>query len=125
MTAVDSEMKPSWYKDPTWIFKRHYLLPRVSQWLRGKESACNVGNVGLNPGLGRSPGEEMAAHSSILAWRIPWTEEPGGGGCHSPRGGKESDMTERLNNNKTFLPRLFGGSYKPSRLQDPVRVPWV
>jgi len=23
-------------------------------------------------------GEEMAAHSSILAWRIPWTEEPGG-----------------------------------------------
>ena len=24
------------------------------------------------------PGKEMAAHSSILAWRIPWTEEPGG-----------------------------------------------
>ena len=30
--------------------------------------------------LGREdpPEEEMAAHSSILAWRIPWTEEPGG-----------------------------------------------
>ena len=28
--------------------------------------------------LGRSPGEEMATHASILAWRIPWTEEPGG-----------------------------------------------
>ena len=28
------------------------------------------------PGFGRSPGEEIATHSSILAWRIPWTEEP-------------------------------------------------
>ena len=101
----------------------------------GKESACNVGDLGLIPGLGRSPGErkgypfqhsglensrecivhgvtesdtteqlslslvknlpakqetwvqslgqddpleeEMAPHSSILAWIIPWTEEPG------------------------------------------------
>ena len=33
---------------------------------------------GLIPGLGRSPGEEMATHSSILAWRTPWTEESGG-----------------------------------------------
>ena len=30
------------------------------------------------PGLGRSPGGEMATHSSILAWESPWTEEPGG-----------------------------------------------
>ena len=44
----------------------------------GKESACNAGDPGLNPGLGRSPGEGMATHFSILAWRIPWTEEPGG-----------------------------------------------
>ena len=29
------------------------------------------------PGSGRSPEKEMATHSSILAWRIPWTEEPG------------------------------------------------
>ena len=34
--------------------------------------------------------KEMATHSSILAWRIPWTEEPGG---LPPRGRKESDMT--------------------------------
>ena len=33
----------------------------------------------------------MATHSSILAWRIPWTEEPGG--C-SPQGCKELDTTE-------------------------------
>ena len=44
----------------------------------GKESACNAGDRGSIPGSGRSPGEGMATHSSILAWRIPWTEEPGG-----------------------------------------------
>ena len=38
--------------------------------------------------------KEMATHSSILAWRIPWAEEPGG--LNSPRGRKESDTTERL-----------------------------
>ena len=35
--------------------------------------------------------EGMATHSSILAWRIPWTEEPG---SYSPWGRKESDTTE-------------------------------
>ena len=84
----------------------------------GKESACNAGDLGSIPGLGRSTGEwnsyplqdsqaslvaqlvknqpamwetwvqslgwedpleeEMATHSNILAWKIPWTEEPGG-----------------------------------------------
>ena len=44
----------------------------------GKSSACNAGDLHLIPGLGRSSGEEMATHSSTLAWRIPRTEEPGG-----------------------------------------------
>ena len=46
--------------------------------------------------LGRKDPQEKgtATHSSILAWRIPWTEEPGG--LYSPRGCKESDTTERL-----------------------------
>ena len=44
--------------------------------LVGKESACSAGDAGLIPGLGRSPGKGMAAHSSILAWRILRTEEP-------------------------------------------------
>ena len=43
----------------------------------GKESACNAGDVGSIPRPGRSPEKEMANHSSILAWRIPWTQEPG------------------------------------------------
>ena len=62
----------------------------------GKASAYNVGDLGLTPGLGRSSGEgkgyplqypvlenfmdckEMATHSSVLAWRMPGTGEPGG-----------------------------------------------
>ena len=52
----------------------------------GKESACNAGDtgdVGLIPKSERSLGredpleEEMATHSSILAWEMSWTEEPG------------------------------------------------
>ena len=43
----------------------------------GKESTCNAGDQGLIPGWGRPLEKEMATHSSILAWRIPWTEEPG------------------------------------------------
>ena len=43
----------------------------------GKESACNAGDPGWIPGWERSSGEGNATHSSILAWRIPWTEEPG------------------------------------------------
>ena len=37
-----------------------------------------AGDTSSIPGLGRPPGGEMATHSSILPWRIPWTEEPGG-----------------------------------------------
>ena len=43
-----------------------------------KESTCNVEDLGSIPGLGWSPGGSMVTHSSILAWRIPWTKELGG-----------------------------------------------
>ena len=43
-----------------------------------KASAGNVGDLGSIPGSGRSQEKEMATYSSILAWRIPWREEPGG-----------------------------------------------
>ena len=46
--------------------------------LNSKESAYSAGDLGLIPGLGSSPEEGMAPHSSTLAWRIPWAEEPGG-----------------------------------------------
>ena len=38
----------------------------------------NAGDEGLIPGSGRPLEKEMATHSSILTWGIPWTEEPGG-----------------------------------------------
>ena len=41
--------------------------------------------------------EEMATHSGILAWEIPWTEEPGG--LQSMGLQREPDTTERLNSN--------------------------
>ena len=41
-----------------------------------KASVYNVGDLGSIPGSGRSLEKEMATHSSTLAWRIPWMEEP-------------------------------------------------
>ena len=43
-----------------------------------KASACDAKDPGLIPGLGIFPGKGMAIHSNIPAWKIPWTEEPGG-----------------------------------------------
>ena len=60
----------------------------------GKESACNAGDLGSVPGSWRYLGEGNGNASSILAWRIRWTEESGR--LHSPWGCKESDTTEWL-----------------------------
>ena len=63
-------------------------------WLRGEESACNAratGDVGSTLGEKDPLEEGMATHSSILAWRIPWTEEPGG---LQSAGSQEFGMTE-------------------------------
>ena len=54
----------------------------------GKASACNMEDWGSIPGWKDPLEKEMATHSSILAWKIPWTKEPGG--LHSPWGSKES-----------------------------------
>ena len=51
-----------------------FLFPR---WLSSKVSAYRVWDVGAIPGREVPWGKEMATHSSILAWEIPWTEEPG------------------------------------------------
>ena len=44
----------------------------------GKTSVCNEGDLDLITGSGRSLEKEMASHSSTVAWKIPWMEEPGG-----------------------------------------------
>ena len=60
-----------WECKPVW-------LPGFPGGSVGKESTCNAGDTSSIPGLGRSLEREMATHSSILAWEILWTEEPGG-----------------------------------------------
>ena len=57
----------------------------------GKESACNAGDHTVRF-LGREDAleKEMATHFSILAWKIPWTEEPAG---LQSMGSQESDKT--------------------------------
>ena len=58
-----------------------------------KASACNVETYVRSLSQEDPLEKEMAAHSSILAWRIPWMEELGG---LQSMGCKESDATERL-----------------------------
>ena len=43
-----------------------------------KNLLANVGDMGSIPESGRSLEKGMATHASILAWEIPWTEEPSG-----------------------------------------------
>ena len=75
-------------------------LPWLPHPLNGNHNIQMVKNSPIMqetqvPSLGwEDPLEKgMATHSSILAWRIPWTEEPGGVG-YSPWGCKELDTTE-------------------------------
>ena len=63
----------------------------------GKESACSAGDLGSIPGLEDPLEKGMAAYSSILAWRIPWTEEPGG---LQSTGSQELNTTERLTHHR-------------------------
>ena len=50
---------------------------RESGILGGKESTCNAEDLSLIPGWEDPLEKGMATHSSILAWRLPWTEESG------------------------------------------------
>ena len=65
---------------------RHVEASMVAQMVNNLPTAEDLGSI---PRWGRSPEEGMAMHSSILAWRVPWTEEPGGPWCC-----KESDTSE-------------------------------
>ena len=56
----------------------------------GKGSACNAGDLGSIPGLGRSPGGRHGNLFQDSAWEIPWAEEPG----RLQSMGLQSDMTE-------------------------------
>ena len=65
----------------SWVRKIHWRRDRPPTpvflgspgGLAGKESACDVGDLGLIAELGRSLEKGTANHSSVLGWRIPWT----------------------------------------------------
>ena len=76
----------------------------------GKESTCNAGDEGLIAVLKYLLEEEVATHSSIPAWRIPWTESLE---CCSSWGCKESDMNEGLSTDRqTGRSRSLGGEQR-------------
>ena len=68
----------------------------TTKWCMGKNLPADAGDTGdgvQSPGQEDPLEEEMATHSSILAWEIPWTQEPGRLQSGSY---KESNMTEQL-----------------------------
>ena len=50
----------------------------LARWHSGKETACNARDMSSIPESENPLEKEMATHSSILARKVPWTEEPGG-----------------------------------------------
>ena len=83
----------SWSRSPS-----SSVIPHSSV---SKEPACKPGDLGSIPGSGISLQKEIATHSSSLAWRISWTEDPGG---LQPTGSQESDTTEQLNHHDHHPP---------------------
>ena len=53
-----------------------YRICGLPRWLSGKESACNARDAGSILGSEDPLEKEMATHSIILGWEIPWTEKP-------------------------------------------------
>ena len=79
----------------------HIIINQIYSFFRASLVTQTVKNPpAMQEALVQSLGQEdplekgMAIHSSIPAWKIPWTEEPGG--LYSPWGRKELDTTERL-----------------------------
>ena len=82
----------------------NYRTIRASQVvLVVKNLPANTGDARVTSSIPRSPEEpleeEMATHSSTRAWRIPWTDEPGG--LQSVGSQKELDMTEHSTAHRT------------------------
>ena len=63
-----------------WIIRKHLvnIYMCLPQWLNGKESVCNAGDTGLNPGSRKSPRGGNGNPFQYSCLEIPWTEEPGG-----------------------------------------------
>ena len=83
------------------------MLPIYGDFLGGsdgKVSVYNMGDLSSIPGLGRYPLEKaMATHSSTIAWKIPWTEEPDG--LHSMGSQSRTQLS-----NSTFHFPIYGNN---------------
>ena len=91
----------SWEKNIAvdWKFLKTHLKSLIHRdgvghgfpwWLSDKESAYQCRRYGLDPWVRKIPWRSgMAPHSSVLAWRTPWTEEPGGPQCVGRRVGHD------------------------------------
>ena len=80
-------------------------------WLSSKEFTCQCWRrrCRLDPRSGRSLKEELATHPSILAWEIPWAEEPGGlQSMGSQRVGYNLTTGQHLWNNKSVFAKIHG-----------------
>ena len=67
-----------WHLKTAKQFSTQYLADGLPCWPVVKKLPANSGDMDSIPESGRSLEKEMATHSSIFAWEIPWTEEPGG-----------------------------------------------
>ena len=88
------------------LFEIQTVIKMSSPGGSAVENLPTMQETGVQSLGGEDPlGKEMATHSSILAWRIPWTEEPGG---LQSMGLQESGRTEQLNHsNMTEIVRWF------------------
>ena len=87
-------------------------------------NAGDTGDMGSIPGLRRSPGGENGNHSSILAWIIPWTEEPGGLQAMGSQRVRHNWATERACTLYLFLLRTTDYSHCMF-FSHQKSVPWV
>ena len=92
---------PSLSSNNYWVLNEYRGFPGGSVI---KNSPANAGDMGLTPGLGRSPGEGNATHSGILVWKLPWTEEPVHGFAKSQTRLRDWTFTEYRDN---YLGRGF------------------
>jgi len=82
MCGRESVAQRRYFNSPSNLSERLALVRvMLPKWLSGKESACQcrtqetrVQSLGCEDPLEK----EVATHSSILAWKVPWVEEPGG-----------------------------------------------
>ena len=96
------------YKVTRWCcYINHYISGNLlqQQWgtdsfPSGEESACDAGDEGSVPGLGDRLEEEMAMPPNNLAWRMPWTEEPGGYSLQGHKRVGQDSATKQLQSQK-------------------------